>query len=184
MLTKMSDFRKEGPAGVAPRQVVLASNSSATGVYAYLPETGLLGSSTDRAAVRIGPSCRMSSRRGYSARPPRPARLRRRGPESNRSRSFHLRAATAWPPDGCRAFCVAGDNSRRARRSEDEIAKTNLCALGVEAAEARRKTGKIVETNSRPLSHSRCLPAEEWRIRNKAFRKNEMRHMPKAIGVQ
>ena len=51
MLTKMSDFRKEEPAGVASRQVMLASNSRAIGVYAYFHETGLLGSGTDWAVV-------------------------------------------------------------------------------------------------------------------------------------
>ncbi len=51
MLTKTSDFRKGGPAGDAPQELVLVGKSNAIGVYPYFPETGLTGSGSDWAAV-------------------------------------------------------------------------------------------------------------------------------------
>ena len=50
-LMKTTDFRKQGPSGAAPQQIVLASKSNALGVYSYFPETGLLGGGSDWAAV-------------------------------------------------------------------------------------------------------------------------------------
>lgn len=54
LLTKTTDFRKEGPSGVAPQQIVLVSKSHAIGVYSCFPETGLLGGGSDWAAVPDG----------------------------------------------------------------------------------------------------------------------------------
>lgn len=50
-LMKTTDFRKEGPSEAAPQELVLVSKSNAIGVYPYFPETGLLGSGTEWAAV-------------------------------------------------------------------------------------------------------------------------------------
>ena len=50
-LRKTADFRKEGPGGAAPQQIVLASKGGAIGVYSYFPDTGLLGSGSEWAAV-------------------------------------------------------------------------------------------------------------------------------------
>lgn len=51
LLAKTTDFRKEGPSGAAPQQVVLVSKSNILGVYSYFPEAGLLGSGSDWAVV-------------------------------------------------------------------------------------------------------------------------------------
>ena len=51
LLVQTTDFRKEGPAEAASQQIVLVSKSHAIGVYSYFPDTGLLGNSSDWAAV-------------------------------------------------------------------------------------------------------------------------------------
>lgn len=51
LLRKTADFRKGGPTGVAPHQIVLARKSNVVGVYSYFPETGLLGGGSDWAIV-------------------------------------------------------------------------------------------------------------------------------------
>lgn len=54
LLTKTTDFRKEGPAGDAPQELIVVGKSDAIGVYSYFPETGLLGSGSEWAAVPDG----------------------------------------------------------------------------------------------------------------------------------
>ena len=51
VLAQTADFRKDGPSGAAPAQVVLVSRSHSLGVYSYFPATGLLGSGADWARV-------------------------------------------------------------------------------------------------------------------------------------
>lgn len=50
-LRKTADFRKEGPVGAAPQEMVLVSKGGAIGVYSYFPDTGLLGAGSDWAAA-------------------------------------------------------------------------------------------------------------------------------------
>jgi hypothetical protein len=51
VLRKTADFRKEGPAGDAPQELIVVGKSDAIGVYSYFPETGLLGGGSEWAAV-------------------------------------------------------------------------------------------------------------------------------------
>lgn len=51
LLAKTTGFRKEGPLEAAPQELIVVGKSDAIGVYPYFPETGLLGSSSEWAAV-------------------------------------------------------------------------------------------------------------------------------------
>jgi hypothetical protein len=51
LLTQTADFHKQAPSEAASQQLVLVSRRHAIGVYSYFPQTGLVGSGTEWAAV-------------------------------------------------------------------------------------------------------------------------------------